>query len=1442
MKKRIIAISMVLLMLPCNTFAEINKIEYSGVDKLRIRGSFQNVSGTPASIEVFKPGRVKSDADAYAYASETDVGKDGTFDGEVRLNESSGLYTFRVGADGQHFEKKFMFINEADKTKYTNAINGAENADAVADLFESDYGRLKALCEIQVAPEDKDYVYNAIFKHVPSGGISNFDELKTITAEVVLINAFMSAKQDECIALEKLFDYFDDDYIPAIELWKNGDISSDKIKNIIVKDLQKQNIVNLEQMQKAFAESCILNTLKEVNSKGKELTVLTTAHTLINADEYSYFNSLSQTQKMEILSNIGQYNSVEQYAKAFDKAVVAYRTKKPDNNKGSSSNGGSVVIPSVDRSSQNTEQPTPSPNTRENGYFKDIGGYEWAKLSIESLYDRGIIAGKESGIFAPQDNVTRAEFTTMVIKALGLNETDAVCEQFTDVHSTDWFYHVIATAFQKEIIKGITDTEFGPMMNVTRQDAMVICKRSAESVGIVFDENEESGEDHYEYAVIKEDVFSDQDTIAEYAQQSVINMYDNGVIVGNENGAFNPHNNMTRAEAAVVIDRLIKMTNEKQIQVSDQDAKMLTQLKAFGIYDGSNQGMKSELTRGETAKLMCSMLNIQATEPIEYKFIDCQSDNEFADSVYAVYERGYMSGTGDKFGVDEPMSYVDAAKAVVLLLGYGQVVEDTSDAYMKKASELSVLKDVQKTPLDGITKRDFLKLFYNTLDAKAMGLTFTIGGTTATITGKTFLNAYYNIYEETGKMTANSNAGIGGEETAGKGYIKIDSEEFKNDNLDYNNYIGREVMYYYREADDENKIIYMEQLEKTKVVTLKSSQIDNFSNMTYTYSEDGAKRNKKLSITKDANIIYNTQRLYDYTDAQLNPQVGVINFIDSDGNGKYDGNDTIIITEYKNIVVSGTDTAREFIYDKYTDASNANAKNYSVNLRGYNEYSIKDKQGDAFGLRELREWDVIAVMESPDKEYAELTLVDECYGGKLNRINSNGDEIVVDDKTFNISKGFRGNMNSLKLGNNVTIYTDLLGEVAAIENGIASYAVTSDSETNNNDTLSEKIAVLTDCRLIENDNGEEVILLRTYYTDRHITRIELPEKVKINGKQYKSVEKFADINNILSQQLGKAVMFKLNGDNEVEEIITAALPGEDENRGFWQLNHNTRLTFGEEANGFNRTFYKNNSTVIYTVPTDSEDYKDSEKYAVNTANFINNTDYNVIGYSTKKGSKLAEIVVNIAEATAGGTVDRLTSFVVGKIEQTVNEDDDLVTVVEGIDNYHNAYYGNIRSYELSEDMVFIDLFNNVVPNLSIDDLEAGDCFRYGVNNGKIETIQLTYDYSENKLLENTTDSKRAFLVDAYEIGAETSYITVVDGKHAWEVNEADSEDAKYFYTYWIRNPEMYVVVDNTGTKTVVKKGSLEDIQTYKKAGRDCSRMVLFSENSSTIYAVVIYVE
>ena len=1441
MKKRIVAMSMALLMLPCNAFAEISKIEYSGSGTLRIRGSFQNISGVSASVEVLKPGRVKGDRDAYAYAAETAIGKDGSFDDVVRLNGASGLYTLCVGAEGQHFEKKFMFINEADRTRYITAVNNAKNADDIADIFESDYGRLKALCEIKVAPEDKQYVYNAIFGHIPSGGIDSLDELKAITAEVVLINAFMSAKQDEYSALEKLFDYFDDKYIPAVELWKNPDISTDKIKNITVKDLQGQNIVNLEQMQEAFAESCILNFLKNVNSKGKELTVLSTVNSLIDSDEYSYFSTLSQSKKIEILSDMGTYNTVAQYAREFDKAVAAYRTKKPEGGKSNSSKGGSVVIPPAEKPTKTPEQPTPGKNTEENAKFRDIDGYDWAKTSIESLYDRGIIKGKDSGIFAPQDNVTRAEFTSMIIKALGIEEADAVCEQFSDVRSSDWFYHVIAVAFKREIIKGITDTEFGPMMNISRQDAMVISKRAAESVGIVFDENEETGEDHYEYAVIKEDVFNDQENISDYAQSSVIHMYDNGVIVGNENGEFNPQNNMTRAEAAVVIDRLIKMTNAKQTQVNGKDKNMLAQLKAFGIYDGAEQGMKSEFTRGDTAELMRSMLNLQPSVPSEYKYTDCQADNEFAGAVYAVSERGYMTSSDGKFGVDEPLRYEDAAKIAVLLLGYGQMADESPEAYMKKANELSLLKDVRRSEGNGVTKRDFLKLFSNILDTKVTELTFENGSKSAAITDKTFLNAYYGIYKEKGKVTANSKAGVCGEEKTGNGNIKIGKDEFINNNPEYNSYIGREVTYYYKETDSENEIIYMEQSAKMKIVTLKSSQIDDFSDMTYTYLPDGSNRDKKLSITKDANIIYNTQRLYDYTDAQLNPRVGVISFIDCDGNGKYDGNDTVVITEYKNVVVSGTDSAREFIYDKYTDASNPDSENYTIDLKKYDEYSIKDKHGDSFGLRELREWDVISVMESPDGKYAELTLADECYGGKLTTINSADNELTVDNKSFSISKAYRGDISSLKIGDKITVYTDLLGEVAAIENGIASYAVKSDDAKDNN-SLSEKIAILADCRLIENDVGEEVASIRTYYTDKKITRTELAEKVKINGKQYKSVEKFDDVNGILSQQLGRAVMLRTNGDGKIAEIVTAALPGEDENRGFWQLNRSSNLFFGIEAGHFGGKFYKDKNTVIYTVPQDSSEYTNVDKYSVNSDNFINATYYDVWGYTTKKGSRLAQIMINEAAATAGGTVDKFTAFTVGSIGEALNDDDEPVLTVEGIENYHNAYYGRISKYEISPDVMFVDLSGNAVTNISVNDLEPGDSFRYGANNGVIETIQLTYDYSENKIMPNTDNSMRSHLVDAYEIGAENAYITVTDGKRPWEVSETNSADDKYFFTYWIRNPEMYVVVDKTGRNTVVRKGTVDDIQTYKKAGRNCSKLVMFAENDTTIYSVIIYVE
>ncbi len=219
------------------------------------------------------------------------------------------------------------------------------------------------------------------------------------------------------------------------------------------------------------------------------------------------------------------------------------------NNEDSSTTTPPVVIvpgvtggsPSAGMTGGGSNVPT-APTTPTVPTFKDVPSSHWAYSYVTKLATNGTVGGYDDGTFKPNNNVTREEFVKMIIGAAGLLSNSSQCD-FTDVAKDAWFYNYVASGFEKEIISGITDTEFGVGRNVTRQDVAVIAARILT----------------YLKAEIPETVevtLTDIDTVSDYAQESVRLLNAMGIIGGFDDGSFMPHNALTRAEAAAIISRL----------------------------------------------------------------------------------------------------------------------------------------------------------------------------------------------------------------------------------------------------------------------------------------------------------------------------------------------------------------------------------------------------------------------------------------------------------------------------------------------------------------------------------------------------------------------------------------------------------------------------------------------------------------------------------------------------------------------------------------------------------------------------------------------------------------------------------------------------------------------------------------------------------------------
>ncbi len=178
--------------------------------------------------------------------------------------------------------------------------------------------------------------------------------------------------------------------------------------------------------------------------------------------------------------------------------------------------------------------------------FDDMFGYDWAEKAVGVMATLGITEDIADTSYYPAKNITRGEFITMLMRVCKQKSSKTV-EAFNDVAEDSYQYESVMTAKALGIAKGDENGNFRPDETITRQDICALVYRTMLKMNKV---NPEIDIDEY---ISK---FSDKDSIAPYATESVAGLIRAKILIGDENNLLRPADNMTRAEAAVLLNRL----------------------------------------------------------------------------------------------------------------------------------------------------------------------------------------------------------------------------------------------------------------------------------------------------------------------------------------------------------------------------------------------------------------------------------------------------------------------------------------------------------------------------------------------------------------------------------------------------------------------------------------------------------------------------------------------------------------------------------------------------------------------------------------------------------------------------------------------------------------------------------------------------------------------
>ena len=182
-----------------------------------------------------------------------------------------------------------------------------------------------------------------------------------------------------------------------------------------------------------------------------------------------------------------------------------------------------------------TEAPVDEP-------FVDVAEGDWFYDAVVYAYQNELMDGVGGNRFAPNSETTRAQLVTILYRLEGQPAVSGDLP-FTDVEAGIWYTDAILWAAQNNIVNGVSDTEFAPGDDLTRQQLVTILYRYAESKG--YDVSASADLSGY----------PDAGQVQDYAQPAMAWAVAENIIQGMEDGTLKPAGNASRAQIATILMR-----------------------------------------------------------------------------------------------------------------------------------------------------------------------------------------------------------------------------------------------------------------------------------------------------------------------------------------------------------------------------------------------------------------------------------------------------------------------------------------------------------------------------------------------------------------------------------------------------------------------------------------------------------------------------------------------------------------------------------------------------------------------------------------------------------------------------------------------------------------------------------------------------------------------
>lgn len=441
-------------------------------------------------------------------------------------------------ASGEIIEE-YLFVDPAERAadyRTLSQMKESTKENVIAFLKEHKYSL--GIYAAVLDEMDSEKAYNMLYDYLKSESFNVADlsddaanEAKNtaVMADLQKTLVIEAVNQDKVLTIK---DYEDELMILSGELssWYAKSLVDDDFKLAVTERLTDTTYEGIADFDDALREAVILEFFAFSDGVDDCVGIIEAFKTDIGFDEDDKI--LENAVRAAMGEKFDDYDELKD-------TIDGYKEESGKKGGGSGGSGSSskkyssIALPAVNQATE--LKPI-------NNNFSDLSEAPYAIEAINYLTENGIISGRGDGTFAPNDNVTRAEFVKILVNAFGF--TDKADIAFSDVAEDSWYCDFIKIAVKNGLAGGMSSEYFGANENITRQDMAVMLYNAAKIAKSMASNDDVAS-------------FTDEGEIAPYAKEAVSALTEKGIINGLDDGSFAPKALATRAQAAKIVYGLL---------------------------------------------------------------------------------------------------------------------------------------------------------------------------------------------------------------------------------------------------------------------------------------------------------------------------------------------------------------------------------------------------------------------------------------------------------------------------------------------------------------------------------------------------------------------------------------------------------------------------------------------------------------------------------------------------------------------------------------------------------------------------------------------------------------------------------------------------------------------------------------------------------------------